>query len=203
MPIIDIQPLLKPIVDIRPINLNPIIRLRLRNRVRQLPARTHLAVQHVHQRIPLLLPAQPGPHDRDDVFVRQHAFENDGPDGVHDDDDGLAGGGLGDGRDEVVAVVPGVEREAVALAAFDDEVALAGVGGDEDEGGFGGRGRAGTRGGVVGCGGDDGGAVGGGAGGEGVEGRDEVLGVGVSVRRVDVVELVEGGWMVGQGLGAG
>jgi hypothetical protein len=42
---------------------------------------------------------------------------------VHDDDDVLVGGC--DGFDELVAVVPGVEVVAVALVAFDGDVALA------------------------------------------------------------------------------
>lgn len=175
MPVIDIQALLKPIINVRPHQRGPVVRGRLGDRVRQLPARADIAVQHVHQRVALLLAAQPRPDERDDVVVREDALEDDGADGVRDDDDGLAGGGLRDGRHKPVAVVPRVQRLPVAHVVLDGQILLAAVGRDEDDGGGGGGGGAGARGLVVGGRGDDGGARGLGARADGVDGGDEVL----------------------------
>ncbi|KAL2259314.1 hypothetical protein VTK26DRAFT_7051 [Humicola hyalothermophila] len=135
MAVIDKQPLAK--VVIAPHKRGPVVLLILGDRVHELARRRHQPVQHVHQRVPVLLARQAGPHDRLHAGRREDRLEDDRPDAVHHHD------GVGVRRrhrlHQLVPVVPRVEVVAVALVALDVDVALARVGRDDDDGRVGAR----------------------------------------------------------------
>ena len=75
------------------------------------------AVEDVDEGVAGFLARETGPDDGDDVGGGEDGFEEEGADGV-DYYDGLSVGG-GDGGDERVATVPGVEVDTVAGVTFD------------------------------------------------------------------------------------
>lgn len=103
----------------------------LANRIRQLSVGVRRAPEDINQRIASLLRPEPSPHDGLDAGLREDRLEDDGSDAVHHDHDVIIHRRRG--LDELVAVVPRVQRVAVANVAVDGDVALARVRRDEDE----------------------------------------------------------------------
>ena len=95
----------------------PVIGRLFRDCVGQFAGGGGAAVEDVDEGVAGFLAGETGPYDGNDVGGGEDGLEEEGADGVDYDDGFFVGGG--DGGDEGVAVVPGVEVDTVAGVAFD------------------------------------------------------------------------------------
>lgn len=115
-----------------------VVRLRLPPRKRKLPARVHIPVQHLDQRVPRLLSRQPRRHNSRHIRMVDPSLDVHDTSDVHHDDD--VAGRVDRGGNEALSVV--VEGKVLAVLTFGDPLV------DENEGDVGDGGQ-GLDGGVV------------------------------------------------------
>lgn len=87
--------------------------------------RVDFAVEHVRDCVSGFLARKTGPEDRGDIRILFESFDDDGTDGVQDNDGvGVDGGNIGD---QSIATAPKCEVVSISFVAVNGDVALTGV----------------------------------------------------------------------------